>query len=494
MKKNKNFLLVDFNDQFFLDVGKKLINNGIKIPYIISDTESEYRKNSLFKSSKIFDPLIFFYPKYISKLNINNKESLSAEIIGKATEYENLFLTVSDRINFFPLSVRDRKQIYQQLLLYWYSFLKKNPVDAVVFASTPHLGFHNVIYGAAKLLNIKTIYLQRTLIENKLLLLCDYKKIDKIPGDYLGDKKKKELIELIREDFYKQIFIPSLWIKRSININQKAINQNPLFRIKEFLAVSFRFLKFLFKGQPTSVFYLNNGCNKLLIAFLCLVVNLKVNILRKYYQKNTSRVNWNKKFIFFSLHFQPERTTVPEGGVFENQLLAINILSKSVPKDWTIYVKEHPRQFETNDPRRRHYRSKDFYNEILMHKNVKLVKIEEDSEKMIDEAIFTVTVTGSSGWQSLLKNKPCLVFGNPWYSACNSCFVVESIEECKQAIDSILKKKSSDTEIDVLKFLAFYKNKFVTSTNAHYFASQSRLKYQDLVDNLANSLTKSVNR
>ena len=40
--------------------------------------------------------------------------------------------------------------------------------------------------------------------------------------------------------------------------------------------------------------------------------------------------------LFFAMHFQPERTTLPLGGAFNEQYNAINILSKSIPPDWVI--------------------------------------------------------------------------------------------------------------------------------------------------------------
>ena len=130
---------------------------------------------------------------------------------------------------------------------------------------------------------------------------------------------------------------------------------------------------------------------------------------------------------------------------------------------------------------------------MLRYKNVRLVKIDESSKKLMEKSIVTATITGSPGWESLMKNKACIVFGNPWYSACNSCYVVNSVEECRNALNSILKKTQEGVEIDVLKFLAFYKDKFVHSTNSYYFATRTNVEYQILVDNLSISLNKEIN-
>ncbi len=483
-------MLVDFDDKFFVGVAKDLARTGIKIPFAITSNPSAYKEDVGLKHTKVFDPFIFSFPKLIRKLNIHNHEGLSTEIIKDFVDCENLYLTITDRLNFFPLPIKERKNAYQQLLLYWYSFFKKNPIDAIIFTATPHMGNDNIIYCVAKKLNVKTFYIQRTLMENRILVPDDYRKINKVPAGYLKDEKKEKIIDIIGKDLYNTLYGRSAWIKRSDHVNQKAMNKSLLFALKEYLAVFFRFLRFLFQGKPTSVFYLNDGCNKFIIGFICLYMNLKVRNLRNYYSKKCTKVNWKNKFVYFPLHFQPEKSTLPEGGIFENQLLVIDILSKSVPKGWVIYVKEHPRQFEKNDPRRRHFRDSKYYDQILSHKNVRLIKIEEDSQQLLEKAVFTVTVTGSSGWQSLLKGKPCLVFGNPWYSGCNTCYTVGSIKECQEAIADIAKKKRSQVEMDVLKYLAYYKNRFVISTNDYMFVPQSRIPYSTLVNNLANRLYK----
>ena len=54
----------------------------------------------------------------------------------------------------------------------------------------------------------------------------------------------------------------------------------------------------------------------------------------------------DENFLLFALHFQPERSTMPEGGIFNDQILALKLLSQNIPDNFIIYVKEHPRQFD----------------------------------------------------------------------------------------------------------------------------------------------------
>ena len=50
-------------------------------------------------------------------------------------------------------------------------------------------------------------------------------------------------------------------------------------------------------------------------------------------------------FVYVPLHLQPERSTNPLGGVFDEQYLMVGMISSELPSGWRIYVKEHPSQF-----------------------------------------------------------------------------------------------------------------------------------------------------
>ncbi len=122
----------------------------------------------------------------------------------------------------------------------------------------------------------------------------------------------------------------------------------------------------------------------------------------------------------------------------------------------------------------------------------KLVNIQENADELIEKAICTVTVTGSSGWKSLKKGKACIAFGNPWYAPCNSCFLVRSLEDCKKAIENILILDESDVKRDLLKFIAYYKDRFIISSTSHNFAKKSKIPYEILVENLGERLKEAV--
>jgi capsule polysaccharide export protein KpsC/LpsZ len=170
----------------------------------------------------------------------------------------------------------------------------------------------------------------------------------------------------------------------------------------------------------------------------------------------------------------------------------LRILSNSLPDDWIIYVKEHPYQFE-GSMLHLVFRSNKFYEQLRDLRNVQIVKVEEDSEKLIKNAMFTSTITGSVGWQSLLNRKPCILFGVPWYAACNSCYVVKSQRECKKAVREIVNKTEDEVELDLLRYLVYYQNRFVMASIHHDYAQRSRRDYDTLVNNEAEVISARVN-
>ncbi|SEL63124.1 hypothetical protein [Ectothiorhodospira marina] len=116
----------------------------------------------------------------------------------------------------------------------------------------------------------------------------------------------------------------------------------------------------------------------------------------------------NAKYVYFPLHLQPEATTSYLGGVWSNQVDAIIELSRRLPKDWIVLIKENPKQGYM-------YRSSWFYERLLLQANVYWVPLDEPSDKLIEHAQVVATVTGTAGYEAILSGRPCIYFGHAWY-------------------------------------------------------------------------------
>lgn len=141
------------------------------------------------------------------------------------------------------------------------------------------------------------------------------------------------------------------------------------------------------------------------------------------------------KFISFFLHFQPERTTLPEGYQYVQQWLAIRALCSALPDGWHLVVKEHPSTFRNVFVSSA--RETGFYDAIAALPNTHLAPLELSPFELIDKSKAVVTVTGKVGVESLIRGKPVLVFGAAQYRGAKGVFSVKSIEDVRCALRRI---------------------------------------------------------
>ena len=171
--------------------------------------------------------------------------------------------------------------------------------------------------------------------------------------------------------------------------------------------------------------------------------NLKNNVflplkyrLYKSYEKYSEYPNLEEKYIILFLHYQPERTSMPEGGYFSNQWHIVNTIHRALPFGYKLYIKEHPSTF-TNvdyDPR---YRNTAFYKNISLLSNVLLINPSVDTFSLVDKSVCVATITGTVGAESLLRGKPVLVFGNATYREHKYVYPIHSDKDIKEALNAI---------------------------------------------------------
>ena len=121
-------------------------------------------------------------------------------------------------------------------------------------------------------------------------------------------------------------------------------------------------------------------------------------------------------FVTVFLHYQPERTSVPEGGRYAQQFRIILDLLALLPSGWAVVVKEHPSTFmlEMSRP----FRHPRFYAALGDHARVVLASPNVSSFALIDESEAVATLTGRVGFEALCRQTPVMVFGDAPYKEC----------------------------------------------------------------------------
>src|SRR3989338_4564841 len=161
--------------------------------------------------------------------------------------------------------------------------------------------------------------------------------------------------------------------------------------------------------------------------------------IKKEYCEVESIPDFSKPFVYFPLNYQPECTTSPQGDIFVDLILAIEMLAAALHEGWLIYVKEHPTQFLMRGINYSSSRFEGYYERIARIKNVYLVPAETNSYELINKSKLVASVTGTAVWEAALRLKPAMIFGHPWYQNFPFLFRVNSVESCKESFAKILK-------------------------------------------------------
>ena len=124
-----------------------------------------------------------------------------------------------------------------------------------------------------------------------------------------------------------------------------------------------------------------------------------------------------ENYVYFPLHYEPERTTNPDGGVYHDQIRAIAHLRAVIPPSINIVVKEHPSVF---NPRMSGHlgRSPAFYEMIGKIKGVHIVGLANSTPNLILGSRFVASITGTVALEAALLGRPSLTFGNAWFEGC----------------------------------------------------------------------------
>ena len=454
---SENLFFYSLEKNFEFEIAKNLLARKVNIN-IISGEKNYFKnkKNIEFINGKNFYDLEFL-SDCMSKSNLND-----IKFLHQIKSKQWIFNLCLDRVSLIKLSANEIDSYYRNLVYYCYKILNEKKISTIFFSRTPHFPWDIVIYYVSKYLNIKTLILFRTEFDDKYIIKnCFEGNLESWVKVNNSDQTQIDIQSFLNND--------SVYIKKSKIIN----NEND--GIFYFL---FRTLKLLikvliFNNYQCSSFMLKKP-NRLTIAYKIIYRFIQNYYLQFIYNSfsskeitDTSIVKLNKNFIYFPLHFQPERSTMPEGEIFTDQLLAIKILSSILPKNWLIIVKEHPRQFDKNyvDLRRINFRSAKFYKEIILINNVRLCKLNQDSDKIINESKIICTITGTSGFESLKKLKPVITFGNPWYSGCKSVTNIEEVIAKKNTLSTILNLKQSQLKKNLENFIKLIENYLISYYN-----------------------------
>ena len=485
----------NFQDLTWISVFKELDSLYNFNPTVIIDKE-----NFLYETRKVFpgsthinmDECPFNNKKIEDKFSITNHRifkahrSIAFDLLSRfSTNHEESF------------SDEEKEEMYQDSIIFWYQYLKDNKFELFISKLAPHHFYDYIIYLCCKILNIKTLFFSGTIVKYHFLLkskinnrsLIGYEffkknyyfnksksKITKneILIDYLNQKYKIskpwyiQKYQFLNNDFNK--YIAKYYFKLIVNV----------FRLSFFRKSDFLLKEPRKKLDKNKKIFLKFNYDKYIID-----TTIKKKKLFKLYNQISNDPDLKKNFVYFAAAYQPELSSSPAGGNFQDHFKTLSLIDRNLPKDCFIYYKEHPTIFNPDlymmgDIKR----SETYYKKLSTLKKLKFINLNFDSLELIQNSLTTITISGEVGFEALIKHKPSIVFSRTWYSPHNSVFYVNNDKSFQRALKNILNRNYNFLDNEV-----FYKFFLQNALEIKSINDGSEIN-KDVIPKICDSLIK----
>jgi hypothetical protein len=490
----KKIIVFSHDDEFLRELLAELIEKGYKV------LDCFLADNQVTKDLNSYDCNIHLRKFAMSgnSIGLVNCVSIDQDELIKYAKIEQIFNRMVDCIDFNgrQFSGIERRRYFQDLLKYGLTVLNQD-VDLVFFTDNPHSP-HDVVFAMlCEEKNIPIKILRETHIRGRYF----------IQNGLYGKLELKQASEkTVADSSFADLPVDVEKFKSTVVRTTYSLPLNFGFRRNHKIAYTKPYFYYGWLGNAT-YFNLSATLLKLNFVFWHFLKGFIKKILGLYYQPLSAEMNdtlkikrknyfdykytfidnkmmlikgdlykryirWiygnceskepinkilNKKFVYFPLHYQPEATTYPYGQLYIDQLLAVELLSVSVPSDVLILLKEHPDTFNTSGlawVRGAFSRDPDFYSRILKFKNVIVSPLKVDSFELIDKSLFIATITGTTAIEASFRLKGSIVFGSPWFADFEGIFSCRNIAQVRQAINKIMSndfKVGSTANMTLLK-------------------------------------------
>ncbi len=461
------------------------------------------------------------YHEYFSAWKGNFPEEIAAlienytvdpDFMRELASFELQGLKIMDRMDMDgrSFSYIERQQLFRKLLRNWLAIIYHLKIDIMISASVPHRSYDFTLYLVCRKLGIPVISFIMTPFSHngRIIGLKDIYEIPAKIGENYQEITKEFLQIELSEDINDRLERVQQQYKQAVpgymNEHQKYHRKKPHFwsLVKkifyEIRDEPSRWLGadgFIRKGFPNYVKHPRRDIEDrgygLVPYMLKKLSRLRyLNQLRMEYEKNSSAPDFKIPYAFFAMHYQPEATSVPLSGIFYDQLYIIELLLKYLPEDWFIYVKENPLQF---NPIAEGYTSRSlrFYRDAVRNPRVKLIPVSDDPFELIDNAEAVVTLTGTIGWEGMVRGKPVICFGSTWYEGfTDGVLKVKDDKTIAEMTDFIYKYKFSEEKLK--SYLKAIENHSIRAYFYRGLQKHLKMEEKECVDNLVRYIINQI--
>ena len=204
------------------------------------------------------------------------------------------------------------------------------------------------------------------------------------------------------------------------------------------------------------------------------------NSIKRWYRKKYIDQNFlqeiidDKPFIFLPLQQEPERSLLLSAPDYKNQIETVEYVSKCLPENFLLFVKEHPTQGSGRD-----WREISQYKALQNNPKVRLIHPSVPADEIIKKSKLVISVSGTIALESAFLNTPSITIADNDYTLIPSISRLNSKNELQGLIENSLEKKVEPSSLgkyldileensfifDYLEFQVSYFNHFYFSGN-----------------------------
>lgn len=152
-----------------------------------------------------------------------------------------------------------------------------------------------------------------------------------------------------------------------------------------------------------------------------------------------------ERYVLFLLHKQPEATTFVKSPFFMDQRYLIEIIAKSLPVGYSLYVKPHHNDFG-NLPI-------SYYRNMVCRPNIRMLKVYSNSQDLVRKCSAVLTISGTVGWEGIILGKPVITFGRVFYNHFDQVVHVRDVSELPGILKESIFHYKLDREL-MLKYVS----------------------------------------
>ena len=466
--------------EHFTRAAIKLKNDGLICPvyWITNFHNSEIVEKSFPDciSHNLFDAIKGIEPQ---NFNIKINGEIDEPFLKEISVIESMCMNMFNRNDVGNnMNHDERMKMYHYYIKYWKSAIDYLKPDIIIFNEEPHTVFQLITYHLCKIKNIPIIMSTGTIFPKKILFIEDMdigpsmlvKKyndlvnknvkdeiqlptyirtfLDKIKSDSDGSAHVSHYMPIVSKKFdsmKKSTIFPSMIfniVKNNLNVFKFFKRLLNLFKVvkNDQCGINGKFFKYhpsnfdLYRIEKN--YYIKNK-----------------KTLRHYLNIQKNDFDINSPFVLFPLHLEPEKTTNPMGGHYFNQILAVELLAKHLPKGWSIFVKEHMSQF-TIQTFGNSSKGRSFYNHISSLNNTYLIPSDFPIRELIKKSKSVFTITGTVAMEAAILGVPAGYFGNAWYRGLPNTYPLKSSDDVEEFFHRVI---NNDLDNDFKKIKLFFK-------------------------------------